>query len=198
MWRVASYTANIWCCTLTNRCEAVLLHSLGGMNMLSTRTTEVALTLLTRNCCCRSLTVLTLSPPHCCTGDSAGKHGLLLILHTQLSAIRTHTPHKPLLGVVCAVQSVNATRRDSTYTILLVYQPLWCHCWHAGGQPLPYRIELLLSFNCTPTGSQISQAPNGSSAGDSPIVWRYELYTHAFVHLPSALISTLEHLSLLQ
>lgn len=82
--------------------------------MLSTRTTEVALTLLTRNCCCRSLTVLTLSTPLtvALAGDSAAKHGLLLILHTQLTATRTNTPHKPLLGVVCAVQSVNATRRD--------------------------------------------------------------------------------------
>ena len=121
-----------------------------------------------------------------------------MILHTQLSATRTHTPHKPLLGVVGAVQSVNATRRDSTYTILLVHQPLWCHCWHAGAQLLLHRNELLPSFNCTPTGSQISQARNGSRAGDSPIVWRYELYAHAGVHLSSALISTLEHLSLLQ
>ena len=118
--------------------------------------------------------------------------------------------------------------KDSTYTILLVYQPLWCHCWHAGAQLLDHRSVLLPSFNCTPTGSQISQAPivsqapnvcsstepeqqhrtraaaqisqarNGSRAGDSPIVWRYELYAHAGVHLPSALISTLEHLSLLQ
>ena len=199
----ASYTASIWCCTLTNGCEVVLLHSLGGMNMLSTRTTEVALTL-------PADTQLLLSLSHSShTQHPSPLLHWLAIQQPSTVSCRSCTPscqsyahtHHTHLCSLLLVQSSGACLPGVT-----IPTPACLFCSHCGATVGTLAPSFFISASCcflpSTTHHQAHKSAKHRTAAAQATHRSFGgmnyTRTPACTYHPPELISTLEHFELLQ